>query len=296
MNDSNEALVVVGLGSILEGLTARENKILVTDQASYTLAANFLIEAKSYVKDVGSKLDPGINSAKTHLDFLKNQKSGYVDPVKRLIEMVQTRAENWRAEEKRLALLEQEREQAKLRAEAQRKADEERRIAEAQAAERRKEQLAEAARQLKIREKEIEEARKAGEMSKKAAAMAARMAEDEAILSKKRADEEAAAARKLAQEHAAKSAENVTVVRVAPSVPVIAGVKNQTYYGADVIDKSAIIDRFALALMTKNNDQAVFLRKFIIVDEAAVSKFARDTKDSAKVESLLPGVRATSRG
>ena len=113
---------------------------------------------------------------------------------------------------------------------------------------------------------------------------------------KKRAEEEAVAALKLAEEQAIKSAADVATVRVVPSVPVIAGVKNQTYYSADVIDKQAIIDRFALALLTKNNDQAVFLRKFIQVNEAEVSKFARETKDSDKVMSLLPGVRATSRG
>ena len=131
MNDSNElAVVTAKFGDVRDTLATKERAIVVSDQATYTLAANFLIEAKSYIKDVNTKLDVGINSAKAHLDTLKNQKSGYVDPVKRLIDAVTMRAEQWRAAEKQRAEAEARRIQEEEGRKQRQKAEEDRREAE----------------------------------------------------------------------------------------------------------------------------------------------------------------------
>jgi multidrug efflux pump subunit AcrA (membrane-fusion protein) len=277
-------------------LLSRTQSLVVRDQDSFRNGRILQKDWDGYIENVGLELKPGISKAKGLLEHLQNQYKKWADPAKAQRESLRTRCDEWAAEEKRQSALEQEREQAKIRAEAQRKADAERAIAEAAAAERRKEQLAEAARQLKIREKEIEEARKAGEMSKKAAAMAARMAEDEAILSKKRADEEAAAARKLADEQAAKTVADAPTIAVKPSIPTVAGVKNQTYYYGEVTNSGQLIAAYNAALLSSDLERQRFLGRFIMVNEQEIGKFARDTKDCDKAASLVPGCRFTSKG
>jgi hypothetical protein len=275
MPDSNEALATTGLTGILESLTERAKKLAVTDQATYTAAANFLIEAKSYVKDVGHKLDPGINSAKTHLDYLKNQKAGYVDPVKRLIDIVQTNAENWRAEEKRRAEAETRRKQEELDRQAKEKAELDRRAAEKEAADAKRAKVA-----------EINEALASGAIGKREAAKR---------LKEAGAEEEAAkaTAAAVAEEEKNKPA---PVVRVAPSVPTVAGVKNQTYYFAEVTDRYELIEAFATACETDNVERREFLQRFIAVDETEVARYAREVKNPTAVMSSVPGVRAWSKG
>lgn len=276
MNDSNElAVAQAKFGDVRDMLATREKSIVVTDQQSYALAANFIIEANSYVKDVNAKLDPGINSAKDHLALLKNQKASYVDPVKQLIDAVKAKAEAWRAEEKRKdyaeALRIQEEKARKQREEAER----ERRAAEAEAAEKRRQAVAQINADLK-----------AGLIGKREAAKR---------LKEAGAEEEAAKQTAAAVAEEQKNAPPPTV-KVQASVPTVAGMRNQTYYYAEVTDANAIIKEFVLAASTNNADRAAFLRQFITIDEAAISKFARDAKDNDKATRLVPGVRFWSRG
>jgi DNA repair exonuclease SbcCD ATPase subunit len=266
------ALATTGLDNILTSLTERERGLTVTDQQSYTAAANFILEANSYVKDVGAKLDPGINSAKTHLDFLKNQKAGYVEPVKRLAQLVKERCETFRANEKARAEAEQRRLQEAEDRKRQTKSEEDRRAAEAEAATKRAEAV-----------KQINADLKAGIIGKREAAKRLKEAGAEAEAAK-------ATAAAVAEEQAQASP---PVVRVAPSIPVVAGVKNQTYYGADLTDGQAIIRAYETA---KDPIRIAFLRRFIQVNEQEIGKFARETKDPEKVMELLPGVRAWSKG
>src|SRR3990167_5021851 len=156
-SQDTEALPVntLAVREIATGLTSleqRANAIEVRDQDGYRLACQIALDGRAYIKDVGFKLDPGINSAKEHLDFLRNEKAKYVDPAKRIVEIAAQKAEGWKAEERRKAQAEEERINEQRRIEAQHHADEERRVTEAQAKIDRER-----------REKELAEARKAGE-------------------------------------------------------------------------------------------------------------------------------------
>ena len=62
-------------------LRARAEQIQVTDQTSYAAACQIVLDGRAEVKAIGFVLDPGIESAKGHLDTLRNQKKGFVDQI-----------------------------------------------------------------------------------------------------------------------------------------------------------------------------------------------------------------------
>jgi pyruvate/2-oxoglutarate dehydrogenase complex dihydrolipoamide acyltransferase (E2) component len=264
------------LDILVQSLAEREKALVVKDQQSYTAAGNFLIEARSYLNDVNAKLDVGINSAKAHLDTLKNQKAGYVDPVKRLIDAVKAKAELWRAEEKKRADEEERRRQEEINRAAKQKAEEDKRQAEAEATEKRRQAVAQINADLK-----------SGAIGKREAAKR---------LKEAGAEEEAAKQTAAAVAEEAKNAPPPTV-RVAPAVPTVAGIRNQTYYYAELISSpDPLILALANAWKDGDMDRFTFLRRFVRVSETEISAFARETKDSEAVVKALPGVRAWSKG
>lgn len=235
----------------LVALRSRAEAIVVLDADSYATACQVALDGRAYIKRVGFELDPGIASAKDHLDLLKNQKAKFVDPAKQIVEVAAQKAEAWKAEERRKAAAEEERTNAQRRAEAARLADEQRRRDEAAAAEAKK-----------LRDAEIAEAQKAGEMGKREAARLAKQAEEDRL-----------AAVALAAKQAAEAAANVQEVKVAPSVPKVAGIRARVNWKFRILDASRLP------------------RKYLMPDEVAIGQFVRDAKQKGEV---IPGVEAYS--
>jgi hypothetical protein len=240
---SESAIVVKEVEQGLAALRERAQAIIVRNADEYTQACQVALDCRAYIKDVGFKLDPGINSAKTHLDFLRNEKSKYTEPAKQIGEIAAQKAEAWKAEERRKAQAEQDRINAENRIAAQRKADEERRAAEAQAKIERER-----------REKELEEARKAGDINKREAARLA-----------KQAAEDETRQRELAAKQAAETAANVQQVKVAAAVPKVAGIKARVNWKFRIVDVNKIP------------------RKFLMPDEVQIGAFVRNNKQAGEV-------------
>jgi hypothetical protein len=271
----NENALAVRVQQEVSTLEVQAAHIKVTDKHSYIDACQFVLDGRARIKAVGRELDPGIakakdavDMAKASLDHLKNQKQKWVDLYAVPLELVEGKCAAFDAEEKRQARLEQDRINEKARLDAAAKAAEERRIADAKAETDRK-----------ARQKEIDAMRAAGELK----------ARDTARL-KKEADERAAVERKLNEEQAAKTAADVQTVTVQRATPVVSGIRRTENFYAEMEDPGALIAAF----ISGPAAQRIFLHQFVIVNDKAVGKFARDTKDSQKVESLIPGVRAWS--
>jgi hypothetical protein len=245
--------------------------IMVTSQSEYIAAVQIKNDVTAYIKDVKAKLGPGIDSAKSHLDRLKNDMAAYITPAQQIADMMESKRIRWAEEEKRKTAEEERRINEERRLAAQRQAEEERRERERIAEEQRKQAA-----------KEAEAARRAGEIGKREAERLKREADAAAEREKVRAAEDARIA-----------AEQVQEVKVKPSVPTVAGVKNQTYYYAEMIDPLAIIRAYETA---KDPVRIAFLRRFIQVNEQELGKFAREEKDNAKASAQLPGVRFWSKG
>lgn len=219
-------------------LRDRANAIVVHTQEDYVLACQVALDGRTYIKKVGYELDPGINSAKEHLDLLKNQKAKFVEPAKVIVEVAAQKAEHWKAEERRKAAAEEERINAERRQIAAREAEDKRKQDEAQA-------LA-----AKIRRQgEIEEAKEFGEIGKR-----------EAAKLEKQAEEDRQKAIELARKQEAEANANVQSVRVAPAVPKVAGIRGRVNYKFRIVDEKRLP------------------RKFLMADEVAIGTFIRGEK------------------
>lgn len=241
---------VQAIESGLAALRSRAEAIVVRDADGYSAACQIALDGRAYIKRVGFELDPGIASAKDHLDLLKNQKAKFVDPAKQIVEVAAQKAEQWKAEERRKAAAEEERINAERRREATRLADEQRRRDEAAAAEAKK-----------LRDAQIEEARKAGEIGKREATRLAKQAEEDRM-----------AADELARKQAAETAANVQEVKVAPSVPKVAGIRARVNWKFRIVDASKLP------------------RRYLMPDEVAIGQEVR----SMKAEASIPGVEVYS--
>ena len=232
-------------------LRQRAEAVQVVDQDSYREACNIKNAIRTEIKAIGFALDPGILSAKAHLDELKSQKAVHVDRWTPIATQVEVRAESWVTEEKRKAAAEQERINQERHVVAQRKADEERRENERIAKEQRE-----------AREKELEQARKAGEINKR---------EQDKLKKQALADEQAA--RELAAQQAAETAENVQEVTVASSIPKVSGIIRRTNYKFEVVSASHVE------------------RAFMKPDEVAIGTKVRADKDPDKSMKEIGGIR-----
>jgi len=235
----------------LATLQQRATAIQVVDQESYAAACQIVLDGRQEVRAIGFVLDPGIDSAKRHLETLRNQKAQFVNRITPIVEIAAQKAEAWKAEERRKAQQEQDAINAQARVDAQRQAEEERKTTEQQAEEERK-----------VRERAIEAARKAGEIGKR----------EEARL-KKQAEEDAARAKELAAKQAEETAKNVPEVKVLPSVPVVAGIVKRVNHKFEVVDASKLP------------------RQYLKPDEVAIGERVRKLKDPAKAMMEIPGLR-----
>lgn len=241
---ADETMVKVQqIESALGLLKQRAEAIVVSDAESYAGACQIALDGRAYIKRVGFELDPGIASAKDHLDLLKNQKAKFVEPAKQIVEVAAQKAERWKADERRKAEQEQERINAQRRAEAARIAQEEQKKAEEAAAAAKKQ-----------REAEIEEARKAGEIGKREAARLAKQAEQDRL-----------AAEELARKQAAETAAKVEEVKVAAAVPKVAGIRARVNWKFRIVNAAKLP------------------RKYLMPDEVAIGQFVRETKQAGEV-------------
>jgi hypothetical protein len=235
-------------------LRERAQAIVVHDANEYQQACQVALDCRAYVKDVGFKLDPGINSALVHLNFLRNEKNRFIEPAKQIAEIAAQKAEAWKAEERRKAQVEQDRINEQRRIEAQRKAEEEKRAADAQAKLDRE-----------ARERELETARKAGDIGKR----------EEARL-KKQAEEDEARQRELAAKQAVVTAANIQEVKIIPSVPKVAGIKARVNYKFEIVNPGLVKDGF------------------LKPDEVAIGVKVRGDKDPDKSMLEIGGIRVWS--
>ena len=247
----------------------------ITDQASLVSSGNAKISLESFIKAVEGHFDPELSPLEERVKRLKNAMSSLISPAKMAKNVLVDRQRAWMAEEKRKAEAEERRRQEEIQRAQREKADRERREADAQAAEAKRQAVAEINREY---------AR--GAFGKRELAKRLKAAG---------AEEEAAKATAAAIAEEAKNAPP-PVVTVQPNIPKVAGVKNQTYYFAAVENEAKILFDYDAAVRSGNQQRATFLSRFIMVDEAEVGAFARETKDDAKVMAQLPGVRAWSKG
>jgi uncharacterized protein YhaN len=217
--------------------------IVVKNQTDYVVACQLALDVRAYVKDVKAKMKPGIDSAKSHLDFLKNEMAKYVTPAETIDQIVSKKAEDWKRAEREAAERERQREQQRVEAEARAKAEAERREAERVAKEQRE-----------AREKELEAQRKAGEIGKR---------EQERL--RKQAEEDERKAKELAAQQAAEAAKNVPVVKVKAAVPKVSGIKALVNWKFRIVDASKLP------------------RQFLMPDEVAIGQEVRRLKKEGEV-------------
>lgn len=244
---------ITTIANRLQVLREEAAAMVVRDQDEYTAAMTFVKSLRAYKKDVGFKLDPGIESAKKHLEFLREEKDKYIRPIDELDSIVSKRAAEWREHERKAA----EAEQTRIN-------EERRRIAAEEAAAQRKAAEAEADRIRKEKEKQIDEARKAGELKKREADQLAKRAAQQAEQAKEQA-------RKTEE-----TAAQVKEVKVAPSIPKIAGIKGRTNWRFRIVNESLIP------------------RKYLVPSEVAIGGMVRATKDKTKAEAECPGIEVYS--
>jgi DNA repair exonuclease SbcCD ATPase subunit len=248
---TNALLDTKKIESTLLTLQERAEAITVTDQDSYTAACKIVTDGRQEVKAIGFVYDPIIASAKSHLDDVKDQKSRWVNRITPIVSIVEQKAEQWKAEERRKAKAEEDRINEERRIETARIAAEERKVAEAKAEAERKE-----------REKEIERQRKAGELKKK-----------EADALAKKAAEDAERLKKLAAEQEQVAKDSVQDVTVEANVPKVAGIRGRVNFKFEIVNASLLE------------------RRWLKPDEVAIGTEVRRLKDKAQAERTIPGIR-----
>lgn len=252
--DGQAAIVIKGeLDKGLATIKQQINMLTVATPDAYREMCVLVLAARNYVKDVGAKLDPGINSAKAHLDFLKNEKAKYVDPAKQIGELGAQKAEAYAGEERRKAKVEEDRinaqRAAEQRAKAEAEANERNRIAE----EIKQDRIAEIRRMLRLKE-----------ISKRQA---------EKLLKEAGAEEEAYKARVAADAEEARNAPPPPPVKVEAAIPKVSGVKRRVNFKFEVVDASKVG------------------RQWLMPDEVAIGTKVRGDKDAAKSEREIGGIR-----
>lgn len=241
--------------------------ITVRNKDEYTVACELVVRGRTIIKRRKAEDEPGIISAKAHLDLLKNEQKRHVSEIEEIIVAVELKAEQWAAEERRQAKIEQDRinEEAVRNQRAQ--AERDRIAAENKAAADRRERVAFIRDDLKNKvitkkqaEKLLREAGAIEEAGKLAASMAAETAK----------------------------AAPVETVTVKAAIPTVSGIKKRVNYYAKCMSFATLFK----ALVEAPGDRQDFLCRFVKVDEVALNIFARETKDSKTVQELVPGVRA----
>ena len=251
----------------------------ITDQASLIQSGNSKVALESYVKAVQAHFTDELAPLEERVKLIKNQIASLVTPAKMALTDLVGRQRAWMAQEK-----------ARAEAETRRRQEEHNRLAAAKIEEDKRAAEAEARRKKKAAVDKIESDYLAGLFGKREYAKRLKEAGEE----EKAAVEMAAA---VAEEEKDKPA---PTVRVAPAIPAVAGVKNQTYYFVSVHDPKQILDEIFCALPNSDGVHEAsrweFLRRFVTLDTAEIGKYAREMKNPNAVMAALPGVKAWSNG
>jgi hypothetical protein len=236
----------------LLSLRERVEGITVVSQSDYVAACNMVVEGRGFIKRWTNVFKPQIDSAREHLDLLRNELKSHTVGVEEIVAIAERKAEAWKAEERRLAQIEQDR----INAEEKRRRDEQ---VEAQRIEN--ERIA--AETKKTRVAEIRAQLKFGTISKRTA---------ERLLREAGATEEAALAAASAAADEAKAAPP-PAVKVEPAVPKVAGIKGRVNYKFEVVNGSLLP------------------REYLQPDLVKIGELVRRTKNSKRAMALIPGIR-----
>ena len=225
----------------VDALVKLADSIEVKDQATLIQSADVKISLDSYVKAVAAHFAEELGSAEERFKRIKNQMQSLIAPAKLARDMLVERQRGWMAAEKARAEAETRRLQEAAARQQREQAERDRREAEKEAAEKRRAAVAEINAQLE-----------AGTIGKREAAKRLREAG---------AEEEAAKATAAAIAEETKNAPPPTV-QAAPSIPKVAGVRNQTFYYAEVGDGGvAIHHKYLAAVLNGRGDEAKFLSR-----------------------------------
>lgn len=249
---------------------AKAEAWLVNSPEAYKAAGEFRATVRSQRKVPKFKLEPFQEVVDRARDFLKNKRKEAEEQFD-AIDSLLTAKMDGQATRERLAAEEEER----------RINNEKRLREEKEAAERRRASENQAEWERKVREQEIGAAQKAGELKKKEAEKLRQESLDRA----KRDREAAAEAEKEAKE-------NFKPVEVRPNLPTITGSRRHRNFFADYVDFDSLLHKWSLAVHTGDQARATFLRLFIMENQQALGKFAREAQDSKKVMEMIPGVKA----
>ena len=234
---------------------SQAEELVVTNSEDYAATLAFLKELRTYKKAVGFEKDPGIHSAKQHLDFLREDKARHIRPLDEIDRVAMHKAADWKEKERLAAAAEERRVNEQRRRDAAEKAAADRRVAEAAAEEERKR-----------RQKAIDDARKSGEVGKREANKLAKQVAEQAERDKEAARE--------AEEVAAAQVKDV---KVKPNIPKLAGTMARINWEFRVVDEKTLPHEYLKA------------------DEVSIGAMVRRVKDKKKAEALCPGIECWSK-
>ena len=267
MSNPQTAITTIGeaalaqLNEKLEGLKQRAEQLVVENAADIITAKNLKLDINAYIKAVEFQTGPEIEIAKERLRRLKEQQAMLMKPAEDILETSEAKRKAWENEERRLALIEQNRRQKELDDQAAERAEAERQEAERIAAERKKTRVAEIRADLK-----------AGKIGKRAAAK---------LLAEAGAQEEADKCTAAAQVEETKKA--VPRVEVRPDIPAVAGTVSRQNWKWKWKDggEDMLVEAF-------HKDYSK--RPYVCGYEKGIGETVRAIKDRAKAEALIPGI------
>jgi hypothetical protein len=255
--------------STLSKLKQEAAAIVVNSPEACLEAKTMQRSVRNYIKDAKSALDPFVNMTKRAYDDARDERARWIDPAEMIDDGLSAKVKDFERKEREKAAREEEERNREKRAREAREAEQ-----------LRKEQEAQAKRDREAREKEIAEARKAGDL--KAA---------EAKKLQKEAEERERQAKEQAARDAAATKANFVPDKVLSNIPTVQGVPSRINYKAEVTHPERLINAYLDAVSLRNTERAVYLRRFIMVNEQALGLEARTVKNSKKLEAEIPGVR-----
>ena len=250
------AEIVRSTQSNIDALRDRVMAIVVKTPTDYVAVCNLVVEGRGFIKKWEQVFAATIQSARSHLDTVKNELKGHVLEAEAVVDIAAKKAEAYRVEEKRLADAEAKRINEENARQAQIKADQEKRESERLAAEKKRATIAQVNQDLKD-----------GKIGKREAAKR---------LKEAGAEEEAAVQAAAATAEEAKAAPAPAAVKVEPNIPKVAGIKGRTNWKFTIVDASKIPHNYCKP------------------DEVLIGDTVRRIKDKAKAEAAIPGIEVTS--
>lgn len=104
-----EALIVKQseLDASVAELRSMASSLVVSDQGTYVEGCELVRLGRTKMKAIGFALDPGIDSARSHLEELRNRKKQLCNLIIEITSPIETMCESWRSREKEEAKAEE---------------------------------------------------------------------------------------------------------------------------------------------------------------------------------------------